>query len=383
MKAKYLILLILFCAVAAACKQEPVPEAEVNGIALEFDPAVSQVPSTRQTIFGDASGRMPNRSSYGLFICDHYTGTSNPYSEYALRYNNIHAFRNGSGVWSYTYYGYTNSFPILYMIPKDENRDDVTDVNADIFAYAPWQESVTTPESVPFSIASAVDAMYAAENSHPTTNKDIDPATDSRITAAGSDGFRHLDVPLTFKHALSLLVFDLSLKNPDYNHPLSDDFTTNKYSLEYIQVDRKEGGHPLYASGTMNAMNEGALSDLVAENSIRVSDSNLASHYTDHTIKLQVSPNSHTLAYILQVPSQAGETYADGDYTFTFKFSGQVFPAKFTLLRSQLRHSDGSTYGFQPGYKYTFKFVIDNYIHFEGVTIGEWDTVEGPFQTEI
>lgn len=380
MKAKYLTLLTLSCLVWAACTRDPyAPAEQVETVALDLAPAIPQVAATRQATFGDANGKMPNGSSYGLFICDHHTGAGNPYTEYALNYKNIRADRDGS--WIYYFFGYTSGFPILFITPKDEDRDGLTDISADIFAYAPYQQSVTTPESVPFSVTGAVDAMYAAENTDPVTNKDIDPATDSRITV-GTDEGKHLYVPLTFTHALALLEFEIRLKNNEYNHPFGNS-TTVDYTLDYIRIDRREGGHPLYASGKMNAMDNGSLFDLVvaSDNSLTVSGRALGRHVTSNP--LIVSPNTTTKAYILQVPSQAGETYTDGDYTFTFQFSEQEFPVKFTLLKSHIRHADGTTYGFQPGYRYTFKFMIDNYVHFEGVTIGEWETVTTPFQTEI
>lgn len=380
MKAKYLTLLTLACLVWVACTREPiVPAEQSESVELDLAPAILQVAETRQATFGDANGKMPNRSSYGLFICDHHTGGGNSYTEYALRYNNIQVARDVS--WKYFFFGYIDGFPFLFITPKDENRDGVTDISADIFAYAPYQQSVTTPESVPFSVTGAVDAMFAAENSDPVTNKNINPATDSRITV-GTDGGKHLYVPLTFTHALALLEFEIRFKNNDYDHPFGPG-PTNNYQLDYIQIDRRDGGHPLYASGKMNAMDNGFLFDLVVAsgNTLTVSGPMLGRHLT--TDPLIVSPYATTKAYILQVPSQAGETYTDGDYTFTFKFSGQEFPVKFTLLKSHIRHTDGTTYGFQPGYRYTFKFMIDNYVHFEGVTIGEWETVTTPFQTEI
>lgn len=332
---------------------------------------------------------LPNQSSYGLFICDHYTGTygdgNNPYDEYALRYRNIQAYRSGG--WSYKFFGYTSGFPKLFLSPKDDDRDGVTDENADIFAYAPWMEGLTRLEEIPFCISDAVDVMYAEENTHPTTNKDIDPATDSRITAAGSDGFQHLEVPLHFRHALALLEFDLRLKNGQYNYPDPvGNGPTVPYTLNHIRIVRKEGGHPLYASGTMDAMGCGALSNLVKASGNTLTVSNLAPHPGGTvTVGPGTTPSNPARAYILQVPSQTGESYGagggDGDYTFHFHFSGQEFPVTFTLLKEHLREAgagEGEDVVFKPGYRYTFKFVIDNYIHFEGLTIDEWETVADP-----
>ena len=395
MKQRYIII-PLALALAVSCTRDPRPGVVGTGIELSIDPVVSQSSETRAAVFGNYDSgtgtyRLPNRTSFGLYICDHHTGSytdgSNPYTEYAPFYTNIRAYRNDSGVWVFNYSDPENnsSFPKLFLIPPDDDNNGVTDKTADIFAYAPYQEA-GTPESVAFSIPGATDVMYAAENG--VNNIDIDAAA---IPAPGVlDGFTSLYVPLTFKHALSLLEFDISLKNPQYNHPGGDgstDRTTNGYTLEYIRIDRKEGGHPLYVSGSMNAMKEGELTSMTEAASVTVSGSALGRHQTT-TVSLTVgAANTQTNPakfYILQVPSQAGETYADGDYTFTFRFSGQTFPSTFTLLREQIRHADGTTYGFQPGYRYTFKFVIDNYIHFEGVTVGEWETVTEPLmQTEI
>ena len=225
--------------------------------------------------------------------------------------------------------------------------------------------------------------MFAAENG--VDNLDIDPAdldANPRFTQNGPLG-RTLEVSLTFTHALALLEFDFWVKNRWYNHP-DENGNALGYTLNSIKVTRREGGHPLYTSGKMNAMRSGLLYDLTESASVTVSG--LAPH-NGGTITVgsgNYSPGTAAKAYILQVPSQAGETYSDGDYTFEFHFSGQTYPVTFTLLREHIRHADGTTYGFQPGYRYRFKFEIDNYVHFEGVTVGEWETVEEPIhQTEI
>lgn len=381
--------LISLALLMVSCTQQSVPGGTKAGLALNIVPAVSQSPETRGAVFGDydsATGtyRLPNLTSYGLYICDHHTGSytdgSNPYREYAPFYNNIRAYRDEYGVWRYNYSDPDNSstFPTLFLYPPDDDNDGVTDKTADIFAYVPYQQA-GTPEAVAFSVTSAIDVMYAAENG--VSNLDIDAAnlSDPRITD------KHLDVPLTFKHALTLLEFDIVLKNNEYNHPGGDgstDRTTNYYTLESIRIDRKEGGHPLYVSGSMNPMKDGELTGLAEAGSVTVSGATLGRHFTANP--LTIKPKATTKAYILQVPTQAGDNYSDGDYTFTFRFSGQTFPSTFTLLREHIRHADGTTYGFQPGYRYTFRFVIDNYVHFEGVTIGEWETVTEPlYQTEI
>lgn len=383
MKATYLIIPILALA-AGSCGRESVPAAPAeSSVSLQFEPSVAESPATRQVVFGDASGKMPDRSTFGLFICDHHAGSytdgTNEYTEYNRKSTNIRAYRNGNQ-WQYTYFGY-DSAPLLILSQKDGNHDGQTDNGADIFAYAPWNEDVTSPESVPFRIASATDVMYAAENADPSVNKDIDPATAGTLQ---SDGMRHLAVELTFRHALSLLVFDLTLKNSEYNHPMGNS-TANPYTLDRITIKRKEGGHPLYVSGTMNAMLGGELSGLVPATDNELTVSGAALSNTTSSLGVYPDPNQPVpaKAYVLQVPTQTGEVYTNGDYTFEFQFSGQEFPVKFELQQSQIRHSD-NTFGFRPGYRYTFHLKIDNYVHFEGVTIDTWETVAEPlYQTEI
>ena len=375
MKRLFYIALAATALFSNSCTVANQPE-QGGVVQLQITPGIASAPKTRGVVFPAASNAMPNRSSFGLFVCDHYNysgGGSNPYTEYAARYNNIRAYRNDSGNWRYNYSGYTD-FEMLYLAAKDADRDGMTDITADIFAYAPYQEDLATLEAVPFSISGAVDVMYAEQNTDPDNNKNIDPAAYSQAPYNG-----HLPVPLTFRHALSLLEFDFTVKNENYEHPM-DPASTQGYRLQSIQLTKKHPSAHLYSSGTMNAMNEGALSDLTPADAITVSfltpnGSNYG--YIDFTSTAQ--------AYFLQVPTQAGDAgYADGDYEFTFTFSGQTFPVKFTLLREHIKHSDNVTYGFQPGCKYTFHFIIDNYIHLEGVTIGEWETVDTPVQkTEI
>ena len=392
---KHIYILLSAASLAlVSCSQKPDPVGTRAGLELNIAPAVTQSAETRSPVFGtydSATGKyyLPNGTTFGLYICDHHTGSytdgSNPYHAYAPLFNNIRAVKN-NGAWNYNYTDPENNsaFPRLYIFPPDDDNDGVTDKTADIFAYAPYQQS-GTPEAVTFSITQGTDVMYAAENGVDNLVIDAADPTNARIV----DG--HLEVPLTFKHALALLEFDISLKNGEINHPGGDGSTgrtANGYTLESIRIDRKEGGHPLYVSGSMNAMKGGELTSLTEAGTVTVSGATLGRHYTAPDSRINISAvNTETnpaKAYILQVPSQAGETYADGDYTFTFRFSGQTFPSTFTLLREHIRHADGTTYGFQPGYRYTFKFTIDNYIHFEGVTVGEWETVTEPLmQTEI
>lgn len=391
---RYKALLIIAALVAASCSVKTDPDVAASVVTLSIDPTIRHAPETKQAVFGSPSGSgymMPDKSSYGLFICRHhdgsYTDGSNEYREYALAYNNIKAERNTD--WYYTYFESSNLKELL-LWGSDEDHDNVTDYNADIFAYAPYVEGMETPEAIPFSISGARDVMYASQNSDTAVNKDIDPATAGTGTAP-----RVLEVPLTFCHALSLLEFDITLKNPQTNHSIAIDPVTGQqitmavnaskgYSLDYIRIERSSSAHhPLYVSGKMNAMTGGSLSGLVAAESVTVSGANLNKHYNPNG-GVTAIVNSTARAYVLQVPSQDGDAaYEDDDYIISFKFAGQDFPVRFFLKKDHIKHSDGTTYGFQPGYKYTFNFVIDNYVHFDGLNVGEWEEVETPIQKEI
>jgi len=366
----------------AACQKEPA--AEQREVRLDITPMIDVSPVTKSTVIPtttDGSGNyyMPGGTSYGLFICDHHTGSytdgSNPYNEYAARYNNINAY-NSSG-WSYNYFGYS-SFSILYLVPKDEDRDGITDNTCDIFAYAPYQSGITRLEAIPFSIAGLqTDVMYAQQNG--TDNLDIDPAD---YMVAG-----RIPVPLTFRHTLSLLEFDIKLKNDKYNHPwgaFGSEFTDNtiEHELQTITIDKVHSSGHLYTSGKMNAMTGGTLYDLTEASTVTVT-SFVANSSSTMSGRVSVPPNTIAKAYVMMVPTTFdGAGDEDCLFRFSFRFSNQDFPITFSLKKKHLKHSD-STYGLKTNCKYTFHFTIDNYIHLEDVEIGEWEAVVVPFQKEL
>ena len=374
----------MFVVMVAGCGKEEVPLSQKR-VVLDICAMVDPSTQTKFTVLPDADdgeGHYYLRATdFGIFICDHYSGSNNPYNEYAVRYNNIHA-QGGNNSWRYNYFNYSE-FDTLYLIPKDDNpRDGNTDIGCDIFAYAPYQYSVTSMEAIPFSIINQTDVMYAAENG--VSNLDIDPAA---YQVAPYNG--RLPVPLTFKHALSLLEFDFELKNDTYNHPFVS-FTdvehhndrTVAHLMQSITVEKTRNAAHIYSEGKMNALN-GSLYDLTEVSSLTAFS--LGLNRSNNPV---VQPYEIARAYMVWVPTQPGDDYVDGDYVFTFRFSGQDLPITFTLLREHLLHHDAgtppSTYGFLPGYKYTFHFTIDNYVHFDGVNISDWDSIAEPaFQTEI
>ena len=64
---------------------------------------------------------------------------------------------------------------------------------------------------------------------------------------------------------------------------------------------------------------------------------------------------------------------ADGDLEVVLVIDG--FRKTFAITRENVRHSDGTTYGFKAANEYKFNITIDNYVHLDGVTIKtDWPT---------
>lgn len=300
-------------------------------------------------------------STFGLFICRHTDQTPNPYIEHAPRYNNIRAERTKTN-WLYNYSGYSK-FPTLFIVEKKDDLDKP--ILADIFAYAPHQENQENLENIPFSLEKQPDMMYAIENKDLSQNKQINPAV------AGNE----ITIPLTFAHVLSLLEFNITLKNEDYNHPDGNNPGLG-YKLHSIKVQKgnteASSGTPLYYKGAMNAIT-GNLHSLESVESFSLHSQYLRVTYPEKY-------NHQIISYMYLIPAEP----ADDDYVFSFTFEGELgespitLPSKFYLKKEHLKHGSSDTYGFKPGFKYTFNFVIDNYIHLNSVEFGEWTTIDTP-----
>lgn len=375
----------------AGCQKDP--STEQRRVVLDICPTLDATPATKNTVIpnttdGIGNFYMPGGTSFGLFICKHHTGSytdgSNPYTEYSTRYNNICA-KGGNNSWSYNYYGYRD-FSTLYLVPKDESpRDGITDYYCDIFAYAPYQNGITRLEAIPFSIPGQTDVMYAQQNGISNLNIDPDYTVDPHIPGVNyPDATGHLEVPLTFKHALSLLEFDIQLKNDKYNHPwgpFGSEYSDNtiEHVLQSITIDKVYAPGHLYTSGKMNAMTSGTLYDLTEASTVTVTSFGI----NGGSGLITVSPGIIAKAYMMLVPTTFdGASDEDCLFRFSFHFSGQDFPITFSLKKKHLKHSD-STYGLQSNCKYIFHFTIDNYIHLEDVEMDTWQSVDVPFQKEL
>lgn len=335
-------------------------DADLNqeGVRLNISESILSVETKGPILPGQIGGenQFPVKSSYGLFICDHVSEGSNPYNEHAPEYNNIKVHNpNNANKWLFSYDEDDKSgFPVLFLVGKKDDADN--SVCADIFAYAPYNKDVTTPEYIEFAISTQSDVMYAIQNSDPDVNKNINPLGEAS----------EVDVPLTFAHALTLLEFNVELKNDKYNHPEGNG-NVKGYIIEKIKVTKNAAADvPLYSGGTLNAIN----GELTPKDDVE-----------SMTVKCKYDvKNNKIKTYLLLVPTEPD----DDEYIFSFYLNDVLLNSVFELKKEHLRHGDSDVYGFKPGYKYTFNFVIDNYIHFTGVEFGEWTTVQEPiYKIEI
>lgn len=331
-----------------------------KGVYLNIQSTV-KTDETKAAITGT---QLPDGSTFGLFICEHHDSSEpNPYIAHSPQYNNIKATLS-NGKWMYSYAGYT-AFPTIFVLEKLDENDNP--VNADVFAYAPYHLEVTTPESVPFDITEQNDYMYALENNDPSANKNINPA------ASGTE----VTVPLTFAHAFALLEFKVLIKNDTYNHPTTGG-GAQWHDISGIKVRKNSSIDPediqLYRKGTMNAMT-GAIS--IPDEYGDVSELS----FKPHTAKSHTSDGKRLItATFLMVPAEPD----DDEYIFDFFFDGIDISSEFTLKKEHLKHGTSDEYGFKAGYKYTFNFELDNYMHFCDVQFGEWTTIEKPiYEIEI
>lgn len=335
-------------------------DVKKEGRRLNISESILSVETKGPILPGECGGeaQFPAKSTYGLFICDHVTDTPNPYIEHAPNYNNIKANKEGSASkWMYSYDD-KFQFPVIFLAGKKDDAD--MSVGADIFAYAPYNKNVISPECIEFDILLQDDIMYAIQNCDPSVNKDIDPLGD------GSE----VEVPLTFAHALTLLEFNLELKNDKFNHP-DGEGALNGYSVDKITISKTSTADcPLYSGGTLNAV-DGVLTPKYDVESLTVKCAHTTSR-KDNKINLK--------AYLLLVPTEPD----DEEYIFSFHLNNIVLNSVYHLKKEHLKHGDSNEYGFKAGYKYTFNFIIDNYIRFTGVEFGKWTTVEEPlYQIEI
>lgn len=298
---------------------------------------------------GDGFYAMPDGSSYGLFICKH--GTYSP--PHSTNYNNIMASMTGTSAWSFTYGSRTDESMYILIQSETDAEGVETPITADIFAYAPYKTNITSPEAIPYQFSLQDDLMYAAQNMT-EDYKGIDPKTATR---------NPYPVNLLFKHALALLEFNFRLKNTVTG------FSSATLSKISVTAGKENPTEKLYVEGTFNSVDGTITGTVTGDLSMDITNAQLT------------AANPSVKVYMLMMPTSS---YQDDDFKFTFHFDNvEITTSPFLLKREQLKYGDG-TYGLTAGYKYSFNFVIDNYLHFSGVQTGEWSTESDPLiNTEI
>lgn len=361
MKRLFQIILCLPLVLAAGCQKETSEQGEKGG---EFDE--ERIVHINASLSGPTNATkaivqgtdIPNKFSYGMFVCTHGSYGKHKENSWNLKATYTAVEGSSAGTWSYQY---VNNFttgsltPNLYenvtITVKDNPTNPGVPVTADIYAYAPYiQEAFSgTPEAIPFTIADDIsnqaDLMYAVQNAT-DDNKDLNPCSTDEIP---------LEANFTFNHALALLAFEFEILNDNTN-----------YRLRKIEVSKKNAvtAH-LYKSGSFNAVtgkfNEGG--DDVSSLIIKQPGT-------------MIAPKEGTdmVAYMTLVPTPITE---DDELVITFFMNDSDSDAMalkpFVLKKAYVRHGDSDVYGFQGGYKYTFKFTLDNYLYLEGFSVQEWD----------
>lgn len=337
-----------------ACTKET--DRSRNDTAVRIQASISsREASTKAPVIGSA---FPNNGSYGIFVCKNGTTTT------AHKFNswNIRASYTESDGWNYYYVSNLSSGAVAstgYDHITLTARDDAA--TADLYAYSPYVQSAYSagPTAIPYSIAENIDnltdLMYAQENMTPD-NTDLDPLSVSDLSAT-----------FTFKHAYSLLAFRFKLGHDSYTGGYGTGTTYNLTKITVTLDDPDSDGSTtakLYTSGTFNALTGSFNAGGTEVSSLSVTYPTFGDW--KRTIN---SASTYATAYMVLVPTDV----ADDELVFTFTVNGQVLQP-FKLQRLQLLHNDSSTYGFRPGFKYTFNFTLDNYLFFDGFTVSDvWD----------
>lgn len=283
-------------------------------------------------------------STFGLFVCRHEDQAANPdnleFVEHNVGYNNIKVTKTATA-WSFYNQILGLDLSKLYLSTAEGNY------TADVYAYAPHIEGVSSPDSIAFDVNSNHDLMYVAENLDKNVNKDLQPGVDA-------DG----QLTLTFRHVMARLRFGMRIKNTS---PVS------VHTVDSIVVRKSGAAHTeLYKTGVLNAITGEVLPQTTSD-SVSVKRFFFNSNGSG-------SFNSGTYKYFDMMIFPV-EYQSDGDYEVVIVVDG--FRKVFPIRRADVMHSDGTTCGFLASNSYVFNITIDNYIHMDGVEIKtDWEEEE-------
>ena len=328
----------IFLAVLSSCTNDDISAERYGGHSslMDIQTFTGSYDSfaTRGAVTGNS---FANGNTYGLFFCKHHDASADgtdSFETYGSGLDNVQAYKASSG-WQYYLSGRSTYLNNVYIL---QNEDGDT---FDCYAYAPYISSVTTPEAIPFILTDQNDIMWAVENQMSDTNKDISVDGEPKT------------IKLHFLHALSLLTLKFTLL----------DNTTSSSSLTKVSIKRSEtAATPFYSSGTFNAIT----GQFIPSSLQTLGNGDECPFEYSSSIK----PTETLTIQILVMPA---ELQADDDIEFLFGIDSHDMPVTYKIKRNDVLHSDGTTYGFQAGFNYTFNFVYDNYIRLSEVTIqSDW-----------
>jgi len=299
-------------------------------------------PGTKFTIEG---ATFSAGHTFGLYICKHEDQANNPgslqFEEHNKGYNNVKVQKTATS-WSFYNSILKENLSQLYISTNDD------DVNADVYAYAPYVQNAVSPVEIPFNINLNQDLMYVTQNADHDVNKNMPPSSVES------------DLALNFHHVLTKLEFCIKIKN-----------SLNSVSVHNVDsiVIRKAGAKTteLYRTGTFNAIT-GDLTPATTSDSISVK-----SFFSDANGAGRNGTFNSTTPRSFNVMLYPVDFVADGDLEVVLVIDG--FRKTFAITREDVKHLDGITYGFRASNEYKFNITIDNYVHLDGVTVKtDWPT---------
>lgn len=335
------VLTIVVLLLLISCSKEQGVEQTQFVLNVEVE---QTAPETKAVLTGKqfASG-----GTIGLFV---YYGQDGVYPHTSLTlyndsYKNIKATRetvNGrEGDWRYEFNGSDSKFYNFYFMSPSL---DALGQGLTIYAYAPYIKGVESIESIPFTLGgnenALVDLMYARQNMD-DTNACLRP-----------DGATQ-DVTLTFRHSLALLNFRMKCRYAPTT------MTVDAITLQ--KTNNSDGDSPLYVSGKYNALRN---------EFYELQQGQVKTNYHYGTTTNEFDSTKYTDYLFPIVPSLSGEPYVDGSYEVVFTLNGHTLEYRYKIRAEDLLPAGGTgSPVFEAGKTYTFNFIVDNYIHLDGVSV--------------
>ena len=309
------------------------PESKIELVA-EIDPS-----ATSKAIFSGTD--FVSGNTIGLFVYHSETADENTpatmskFSIYGDRYRNVYVVNTGNPFipWRFRFEDANSYFDDMFLLNPSEVPEGCQDGLA-VLAYAPYIEDVLSIKEIPFTLGGASENMTDLMWTMPGTNYKVVP-----------DGSQQ-QVPLVFKHALSMLKIGFKCSN-----------TNSVMKVTGLTIKKKEGGQTmLVQSGKFDAT-DGSIDNPAGVQSLKYD-------YTNEQYSFQYSEDQYVYVPVLICPQ---EYKADGDYILEFKFDEQQSITKYEIKVSDVAG------GFKPGEVYTFNFTVDDDIRLDGVAVSkEW-----------